>query len=130
MRLNTQTMHTPTQLNHHLESLIVSSIFLQGKSMEPQDTKKPLHKGLIRFIINAEARSANGRSLFKVNRDEGGYIGVLIDDLVTKGVTEPYRMFTSRAEHRLLFNHGSAESSFSTRWSPFLHQFYQKEVKY
>jgi len=99
----------PTQLNHHLESLIISSLFFAGQINGTSGYEEAAAQGLVAGI-NA-ARNAQGTNQLSIGRDEG-YIGVLIDDLVTKGVTEPYRMFTSRAEHRLLFNHGSAESRF------------------
>ena len=96
----------PTQLNHHLESLVISSLFFAGQINGTSGYEEAASQGLVAGI-NASRRSL-GKELLTIDRSTG-YIGVLIDDLITKGVTEPYRMFTSRAEHRLLFNHGSAE---------------------
>lgn len=106
----------PTQLNHHLESLIISSLFFAGQINGTSGYEEAAAQGFVAGI-NA-ARNAQGTNQLSIGRDEG-YIGVLIDDLVTKGVTEPYRMFTSRAEHRLLFNHGSAESRFFQKMDTF-----------
>ena len=99
----------PTQLNFNLESLIVKSLFFAGQINGTSGYEEAAAQGLIAGI-NA-ARKALNKTMIHIHRNEG-YIGVLIDDLTTKGVTEPYRMFTSRAEHRLLFNHGSAEFRF------------------
>ena len=106
----------PTQLNHQLESLIISSLFFAGQINGTSGYEEAASQGLIAGI-NA-ARKAFEKEPLIIERNDG-YIGVLIDDLVTKGVTEPYRMFTSRAEHRLLFNHGSAESRFYEKSSTF-----------
>ena len=99
----------PTQLNNCLESLLIKSLFFAGQINGTSGYEEAAAQGLIAGI-NA-SRSALGMDSLSIYRNEG-YIGVLIDDLTTKGVTEPYRMFTSRAEHRLLFNHGSAEHRF------------------
>ena len=96
----------PTQLSSTLESLKVDSLFFAGQINGSSGYEEAGAQGLVAGINSA--RKALGESQFTFGRDEG-YIGVLIDDLVTKGTTEPYRMFTSRAEYRLLFNHGSSE---------------------
>jgi tRNA uridine 5-carboxymethylaminomethyl modification enzyme len=96
----------PTQLNLTLESLIISSLFFAGQINGTSGYEEAASQGLIAGI-NAASKALN-KNLLTLKRSDG-YIGVLIDDLTTKGVTEPYRMFTSRAEHRLLFNHGSSE---------------------
>jgi tRNA uridine 5-carboxymethylaminomethyl modification enzyme len=96
----------PTQLSRTLESQKIESLFFAGQINGTSGYEEAAAQGLIAGA-NAALQSTNQKPLL-IGRDIG-YIGVLIDDLVTKGTTEPYRMFTSRAEHRLLFNHGSAE---------------------
>ena len=96
----------PTQLSRTLESQKIGSLFFAGQINGTSGYEEAAAQGLIAGA-NA-ALQATSQKAITIGRDLG-YVGVLIDDLVTKGTTEPYRMFTSRAEHRLLFNHGSSE---------------------
>ena len=107
----------PTQLYHSLESKIICGLFFAGQVNGTTGYEEAAGQGIIAGInaaIKAGASASCGKgyettSPFVLKRDEA-YIGVLIDDLVTKGVDEPYRMFTSRAEYRILLRQDDADA--------------------
>ncbi len=105
----------PTQLKHSLESKVIKGLFMAGQvngttgyeEAGGQGTLAGINAAL--FVGTAASDNSQAENTFELKRDEA-YIGVLVDDLVTKGVDEPYRMFTSRAEYRILLRQDDADA--------------------